>query len=249
MSSLLKFSSVDTAKALLDPPLLILPRMSSSLRSYSALAASWQCQRCDCTNNSAKNKRQCFSCQAWRDRIAPSNAAGITIANAHGGGGASFCSSKKDAPNNASPRSCQPPPHPNRSRCAVCISLPALVTLSACCHHCRRNPLLAPTALDTPSAARSHRAILPPALQHCPRRCCRDARMQKSWDADVDVNVGVDCVCLLLLTIGGAALPRPFPRCSQCSPLPLSSLLSSLSSPRRSCHCCHPYNCGADDAR
>ena len=58
LSSLLKFSSVDTAKALLDPPLLILRRMSSSLRSASALAASWQCQRCDphYTNDSAKNK-------------------------------------------------------------------------------------------------------------------------------------------------------------------------------------------------
>jgi hypothetical protein len=96
LSSLPKFSSVDTAKVLLDPPLLILRRMSSSLRSASALAASWQCQRCDCTNNSAKNKRHCVLCRAWRDRIAPLSASGITIADA--------CSSENNAPNNASPR-------------------------------------------------------------------------------------------------------------------------------------------------
>ena len=180
MSSLLKFSSVDTAKALLDPPLLILCRMPSTLRSASALTASWQCQRCDHTNNSAKNKRCCFSCRAWRDGIAPSSAAGITIADAHGGGGATFCSSKSDAQNNVSPRSCQPPPHPDRSCCTVRVSLPALVTLSARRRHCRRDPLLAPTALITPSAARSRCAVLPPALRHRPCRCCRDAPMQKS---------------------------------------------------------------------
>jgi hypothetical protein len=117
--------------------------------------------------------------------------------------------------------------------------LPAFVTKFTA--QSSRLSLSSPPALVT--------LFAPPALRHCPRRCCRDARMQKSWDADVDVNVGVNCVCLLLLTIGGAALPRPFPRCSQCSPLPLSSLLSSLSSPRRSCHCCHPYNFGANAAR
>jgi hypothetical protein len=71
--------------------------MSRMLRSASALPASWQCQRCDCINDSAKNKRRCFSCRAWRDGIAPSSAAGIAIANAHGGGGTSFCSNENDA--------------------------------------------------------------------------------------------------------------------------------------------------------
>jgi hypothetical protein len=72
--------------------------MSRMLRSASALAASWQCQRCDCIDNSAKNKRRCFLCRAWRDGIAPSSATGITIADAHGGGGTSFCSNENDAP-------------------------------------------------------------------------------------------------------------------------------------------------------
>ena len=67
------------------------------LRSASALAASWQCQRCNCISDSAKNNRHCFSCRAWRDGIAPSSASGIAIADAHGGGGTSFCSNKKDA--------------------------------------------------------------------------------------------------------------------------------------------------------
>ena len=80
----------------------LLPRivggMSRMLRSASALAASWQCQRCGCINNSAKNKRRCFLCRAWRDEIAPSSAAGIAIADAHGGGGTFFCSTENDAP-------------------------------------------------------------------------------------------------------------------------------------------------------
>ena len=87
-----------------DPPLLILGGMPGTLGSASARAASWQCQRCDCINGSAKNKRHCFLCRAWRNRIAPSSATGIAIANAHGVGGASSCSNKNDAPNNASPR-------------------------------------------------------------------------------------------------------------------------------------------------
>ncbi len=81
-----------------DPPLLILGGMPRTLRLASALVASWQCQRCNYTNGSAKNKRRCFSCRAWRDEIAPLSAAGITIADAHGGGGTSFCSNKNDAP-------------------------------------------------------------------------------------------------------------------------------------------------------
>jgi hypothetical protein len=60
-------------------------------------------QRCDSYNNSAKNKRCCFSCWDWRDGIAPLSTAGISIADALGDGGTSFCSSKNDAPNNATP--------------------------------------------------------------------------------------------------------------------------------------------------
>jgi hypothetical protein len=69
LSSLPKFSSVHTAKALLDPPLLILRKMPNMLRSASALAALWQCQQCNCINHSKKNKRRCFSCRAWRDGV------------------------------------------------------------------------------------------------------------------------------------------------------------------------------------
>ena len=74
----------------------------------------------------------------------------------------------------------QPAPHPDRSCCAVRISLPALVTLSARRHYCHHDPLLAPTTLVTPSAARARRAVLPPELRHHPHRCCCDAPMQKS---------------------------------------------------------------------
>ena len=141
----------------------------------------------------------------------------------------------------------QPPPHPNRSHCTVRVSLLALVTLSACRRHCRHDPLIALTTLVAPSATRSCCAVPPPAQKHRARRSCRDVPMQKSQDTDVNVNVGVDCICLTSSNIGEAALPRPFPRCSRRSPLLL--LLSSSSSPSRSRHCCHPYNCGADAAR
>ncbi len=84
--------------AVTDPPLPILGGMLRTLRSASALAALWQCQRYNCINLSAKNKRRCFLCRAWRDGIAPSSAAGIAIANAHGGGSTFFCANKNNAP-------------------------------------------------------------------------------------------------------------------------------------------------------
>ena len=43
--------------------------MPSTLRSASALAALWQCQQCNHTNNSTKNKRRCFLCRVWRDGV------------------------------------------------------------------------------------------------------------------------------------------------------------------------------------
>ncbi len=91
-------SKADPILAATDLPLPILGGMLRTLRLASALATSWQCQRCDCINNSAKNKRRCFSCRAWRDGIAPLSAAGIAIADARGGGGTSFCSNENDAP-------------------------------------------------------------------------------------------------------------------------------------------------------
>ena len=61
------------------------------------------------------------------------------------------------------PSSLQPP--------AVRCSLLALVTLSTCRRQCHRDPLLAPTALVAPSAARSRRAVRPLARQHPPCHC------------------------------------------------------------------------------
>ncbi len=48
-------SKADPILAATDPPLPILGGMLRMLRSASALAASWQCQRCNFINNSAKN--------------------------------------------------------------------------------------------------------------------------------------------------------------------------------------------------
>ena len=53
----------------IDLPHLIHRRMPSTQILVSALTASWQCQRCNRTNNSAKNKRHCFLCRAWRDGV------------------------------------------------------------------------------------------------------------------------------------------------------------------------------------
>jgi hypothetical protein len=66
--------------------------------------ASWQCQHCGSNNDSAKNKRRCSLCQAWRDGRAPLSTAGIAIVDAHGGGSSPFvCSNENNAPNNSSP--------------------------------------------------------------------------------------------------------------------------------------------------
>ncbi len=100
---------MDIAKCRLDNSIgstifPILGKMTRTLRSASALVASWQCQRCSSNNDSTKNKQRCFSCWSYREGIAPLSAAGIVIANAHRSRGTSFLSSNKnDAPNNASP--------------------------------------------------------------------------------------------------------------------------------------------------
>jgi hypothetical protein len=57
------------------------------LRSAALPAAMWQCQRCGHTQNAYNNKRRCFSCRAWRDRIAPLTFFSIAIANKEAGGG------------------------------------------------------------------------------------------------------------------------------------------------------------------
>ena len=106
------------AKAPLDP--------LNSIRSpRTILAASWDCRKCGCINDSAKNKRRCFSCRAWRDGKALLSAASIAIAiaDAHGGGGASFCSDENDAPNNASPRKVGSPKKRGGKRKSTSVSV------------------------------------------------------------------------------------------------------------------------------
>ncbi len=83
--------------------------MAKVLRSATTLAALWQCQGCSHTNNSAKNKRRCFSYRAWRDGIVPLsmwndafNEAAPTVV-VTGCGTSSFCSNENNAPNNSPP--------------------------------------------------------------------------------------------------------------------------------------------------
>jgi hypothetical protein len=123
------------------------------LRLASALAALRQCQRCDCINDSAKNKRRCFSCQAWRDRIAPLSAAGIAIADAHGGGGTFFCPNKNNALNNASPCKVGSPNKRGAKRKSPSRGLGGMV--------------LHPLPLSLPPALQLLRSITPPPLLQC----------------------------------------------------------------------------------
>ncbi len=128
------------------------------LRLASALAASWQCQRCNCINDSTKNKRRCFSCRAWRDRIAPLSAAGIAIADAHRGGSTSFCSNKNDALNNASPCKVGSPKKRGAKRKSPSRGFQA-AWYCICCHrHCHR-------LSDCRAASHLHR--LCSVLQRC----------------------------------------------------------------------------------
>ena len=91
--------------------------------------------------------------------------------------------------------SLQPHPHPDRFCHAVRFSLPSLVTISACHHHCCRDPLLPLLALVAPSAA--------PLLLH------RDVLMQSSQDADVDVKIGVNLPHVVDPWRSGAATSVP----------------------------------------
>jgi hypothetical protein len=54
----------------------------------TVLALSWQCQRCNQTNDSAKNKKRCCSCQAWRDNCNICNRASMN--KAHGSKSAGY---------------------------------------------------------------------------------------------------------------------------------------------------------------
>jgi hypothetical protein len=142
-----------TALTQSDPPLWILGRMPRTLRVTSALTASWPCQHCSSNNNSAKNKRRCVSCQAWRDRIAPLSATGIAIANAHGGSGTSFCSKENDVLNNTTPRKVGSPTKRGAKRKSPSRGLGGIV--------------LHPLPPQSPLALQPTRSITPPPPSQC----------------------------------------------------------------------------------
>jgi hypothetical protein len=79
------------------------------LQFVTLLALSWLCHQCSHLNDSTKNKKCCFLCWAWRDRLAPLSAKGGTSTP---GAAASVVGlvdddasrhDKNGAPNNASP--------------------------------------------------------------------------------------------------------------------------------------------------
>jgi hypothetical protein len=79
------------------------------LRSATLLASSWLCHRCSHSNDSTKNKKRCFLCQAWRDGLAPLSAKGgiSTLGAAASNVGLvdndASCHDENGALNNASP--------------------------------------------------------------------------------------------------------------------------------------------------
>ncbi len=172
MSSLPKLSSVDTTKALLDPPLLILRRMPSTLRSASTLAALWQCQHCNRTNDSAKNKRHCFLCRAWRDGLLQRGRATTASVTLYGTIWYYFMTPP-------------PPPFPGPCLFLCCLlchlpsatrhSLPVIRCLLLFAKFTTQSSQL--LSLSPPALVA---LFAPPALWHCPHCCCRDAPMQKS---------------------------------------------------------------------
>ena len=81
-------------------------------QSTTLLASSWPCHQCSHLNDSSRNKKHCFSCQAWRDGLAPLSAKGggtsmsrsaVSDVGLISNDDAS-CRDENDPPNNASPR-------------------------------------------------------------------------------------------------------------------------------------------------
>jgi hypothetical protein len=80
------------------------------LQSATLLASSWLCNRCSHLNDSSRNKKCCFSCQAWRNGLVPLSAKGGGTSTS--GAAASdvglisdgaTCHDENGPPNNASP--------------------------------------------------------------------------------------------------------------------------------------------------
>ena len=95
-----------------------MPNAATVIRYPPHLASSWLCNRCTHSNGSSRNKKRCFSCQAWRNGLAPLSAKGGGTSAKGGGtstsGGAASdvglvsddttCHDENGPPNNASPR-------------------------------------------------------------------------------------------------------------------------------------------------
>jgi hypothetical protein len=79
------------------------------LQSATLLASSWLCHQCSHSNDSTKNKKRCFSCQAWRDGLAPLSEKGDTSTSGAAASDVGLveddasCHDKNGVPNNASP--------------------------------------------------------------------------------------------------------------------------------------------------
>ncbi len=79
------------------------------LQSATLLALSWLCHQCSHSNDSTKNKKHCFSCQAWRDGLAPLSAkggmstSGAAASNVGLVDDNTSCHDKNGTPNNTSP--------------------------------------------------------------------------------------------------------------------------------------------------
>ena len=115
------------------------------------------------------------------------------------------------------PSSLQPPPHPDR------CSSPALVTMSVHRRHCRRDPLVAPTALVAPSAARSRHAIRLPAQRRFPRSCPMTSQ----------------CSCCEMLMTTSLLLLASFAFALHCRPLAERHFcVRSHIAPEAHCCCC-----------
>ena len=95
-----------------------MPNAATVIRYPPHLASSWLCNRCTHSNGSSRNKKRCFSCQAWRNGLAPLSAKGGGT-SAKGGSTSTSGAAASDVglvsddatfhdengpPNNASPR-------------------------------------------------------------------------------------------------------------------------------------------------
>jgi len=97
-----------TCLILLSPSLNKMP----TPQSPTLLALSWPCHQCSHSNDSSRNKKCCFSCQAWRDGLAPLSAKGCGTSTSRAaasnvglvGDNNASCRDENGPPNNTSLR-------------------------------------------------------------------------------------------------------------------------------------------------